>query len=513
MKHCGLSFLYCLTVLWTLATGASIPRFVENDGITRRDLTSQQVQLELGCSVSKTTVIYGPDSDRFENATSRWTDSSKPDIEIVIEPGTEADVAKIVKYCNKNSIDFLATSGRHGLSSTLRTFNGIQINMRSLNHIKIEKNKKKAWFGGGLIVGEVIHYLWDEGFVTTTGGCECVGMLGAGLGGGHGRYEGLYGMISDNIYELNVVLGNGETVRVNSKSHKDLLWGMKGAGHNLGIVTSYQMKIFPRGEELWHYHNYIWRGDQLEPVFEAFNEFHGDGTTPLKMAYNVGTFLMNSTISEDEPVMFWTFAYRGPREEAEKLLEPFNNIEPAWQEEGDVPYSGIAAAQATGMDDPLCDHGSVHATSTAGLRVYNLTAERLIYDGFKKRAIEDPALAAGVGILHEGYSTAGVENIDSKTSSYPFRDDRHLMLFNAQVPDGDTEREKAAWAWAAEVRDQWNEGQPERTVNAYVNYAAGTESLEERYGHESWRLKKLKKLKARYDPDNRFRFYNPIIVD
>ena len=382
--------------------------------------------------------------------------------------------------------------------------------MWQLNNISIQPGSKSAWFGGGTLVGPVVQYLWDKGFVATTGGCECVGMVGAGLGGGHGRQEGLHGLISDNILQFNLVLADGSTIRVNATSHSDLLWGMKGAGHNFGIVTSYEMNIFPRGPDTWHYHNYVWRGDKLESVFNALNQLHGDDTTPVDMAYNVGSFLMNATISSKEPVIFWTFAYRGTAEKAEAILAPFNAIEAAYQQMDDVPYTHIAHAQGYSLSDPICQHGTVHSTSTAFLQVYNLTAERLIYESFQLRATQNADLAAGTSIMHEGYATEAVEAIDPAGSAYPFRADRHLMLFSALVPHPDSE--KAAQAWAAEVRDQWNAGQPTRPVDAYINYATGLETVEQHYGHESWRIKRLRGLKARYDPNNSFRYYNPIIV-
>lgn len=49
-------------------------------------------------------------------------------------------------------------------------------------------------------------------------------MMGPGLGGGHGRYQGLYGLISDNLVNLNVVLADGSEVRVNATTHSDLWW-------------------------------------------------------------------------------------------------------------------------------------------------------------------------------------------------------------------------------------------------------------------------------------------------
>lgn len=520
-------------LFYALSIAASIPAYFERHPITRRNLIIHQIQQELGSQLSNTSSIFGPEDGRFALATSRQSETIKPRVQLVVETANEADVATVVrsintltrrldlptdikhqiKYCNANSIDFLARSGGHGWTETLNIFNGIQISMQRLDDITIHPSGKSAWLGGGLLVGNVVQYLWDRGFITTTGTCDCVGMLGSGLGGGHGRQQGFYGMVSDNFRQFNVVLADGSTIRVNATHHDDLFWGMRGAGQNFGLVTSYEMNIYPRGPETWHYHNYIWQGNKLTSVFEALNRFHNNGSTPVNMAVNFGNIQMNSTISTEDPVLWWTFAYRGNALEAETLLEPFNAIEAVWDEQGDVPYPQISNAQRTAVSDPLCSHGRAHIRSTAGLQVYNLTAERLIYEGFRRQAAEDPELAASAAILHEGYSTAGVKSIDPVGSAYPFRADNLLMLFDAAVAPEDGARQDAARAWASEVRGLWDEGQPGRTPNIYVNYASGQETSDEMYGHESWRIEKLRCLKAKFDPFNRFRFYNPIIKD
>ena len=64
--------------------------------------------------------------------------------------------------------------------------------------------------------------------------------------------------------------------------------------------------------------------------------------------------------------------------------------------------------------------------------------------------------------------------------------------------------------WAQKTRDLWNAGQPKRLPTTYVNYAFGDESLESMYGYEPWRLERLRALKAQYDPNNRFAYYNSI---
>lgn len=83
-------------------------------------------------------------------------------------------------------------------------------------------------------------------------------------------------------------------------------------------------------------------------------------------------------------------------------------------------------------------------------------------------------------------------------------------FFDTVIPD-DGKLANVTKSWAAEVRGLWNAGQPHRLPSTYVNYAAGDESIESMYGYEPWRLDRLNKLKAKYDPQNKFRYYNPII--
>lgn len=124
--------------------------------------------------------------------------------------------------------------------------------------------------------------------------------MGPGLGGGHGRYEGIYGLIADNLVDMNVVLADGSAIKVNEKTNSDLFWAMRGAGHNFGIVTSFQMNIFPKEVETWHWHNYFWTQDKLEEVFDAMNKFNNNGSTPVLMAVNYGGFWWNHNVTNTE---------------------------------------------------------------------------------------------------------------------------------------------------------------------------------------------------------------------
>ena len=150
--------------------------------------------------------------------------------------------------------------------------------------------------------------------VQATGSNGCVGLLGPALGGGLGRYQGQYGLISDNFVSLNVVLANGTETIVSAKSNSDLFWAMKGAGHNFGIVTSAYIKIYPRKASTWHYHNYVWSQDKLEKVFGALNKFQGKGQIPALMGVNFGQFSIEPSISKTEVSLETDLTMRESRE-------------------------------------------------------------------------------------------------------------------------------------------------------------------------------------------------------
>lgn len=68
-------------------------------------------------------------------------------------------------------------------------------------------------------------------------------MLGAGLGAGVGRYQGMFGLVIDALVSARIVTAKGKVVEVSAKKNPDLFWAIRGAGANFGIVTSATFKV------------------------------------------------------------------------------------------------------------------------------------------------------------------------------------------------------------------------------------------------------------------------------
>ena len=112
-------------------------------------------------------------------------------------------------------------------------------------------------------------------------------MVGAGLGGGMGVNQGLYGLVSDNFLEMTIVTANGSIVTANDRQNADLFWAMRGVGYNFGIVTRFKYKIYDT-IPTWYAASYQYTHDKLDVVFTALNKLNENGTQPKEFtAYTV----------------------------------------------------------------------------------------------------------------------------------------------------------------------------------------------------------------------------------
>ena len=68
-------------------------------------------------------------------------------------------------------------------------------------------------------------------------------MVGATLGAGVGRYQGLHGLIIDALLSVRIVTAAGDLITASSTENSDLFWAIRGAGANYGIITHATYKI------------------------------------------------------------------------------------------------------------------------------------------------------------------------------------------------------------------------------------------------------------------------------
>ncbi|RAH68294.1 FAD-binding oxidoreductase [Aspergillus aculeatinus CBS 121060] len=476
--------------------------------MTRAGLTAFQVETELGPLLCDASSVFGPDDPRWLGATLRYDEFLPPQFTVIAQVGCESDVSTVIQYANRNSIPFYTVNRGHGWPMSQGTFRGLGIDLRLLQDVTVHRTRQTATVQGGTETQNLIDALWKEGLVTTTSICACIGYVGPAIGGGHGRYQGQYGMMSDNFVNLNVVLANGSSIVVSNDYHPDLFWSMKGAGHNFGVVTSLEIKVYPPLTQTWYFRNYFYTEDKLETLFQELNNLIGTGTQPLELDFHFGHYEWNPLFNLSDAVIWWSFNFLGSDREAEKYLAPFDNLGPINVVGGAVPYPAMPDATRNGRVSLPCTKGLSKMMSTTGLRRFNVTACRRAYELFNAYLKAYPALKPSI-LLFEANNPAAARAIDPRSSAFPHRDDNSRVL--AMIAYLPTLRlEEPASQLASGILDAMLDGQPARVPATYVNYAFGHESLESVYGYEAWRLQELRAVKTEYDPGNKFSYYVPI---
>ncbi|PKS11695.1 hypothetical protein jhhlp_001683 [Lomentospora prolificans] len=125
----------------------------------------------------------------------------------------------------------------------------------NLKDIKFYQNYKTPSYkgpafklGAGVQVGELYAAANKYGVTAVGGECKGVGVTGGYIaGGGHSPMSGIYGLGSDQVLSIDIVLPSGRFITADEKNNKDIFWAVRGGGGGtFGVVTSMTVKAHPK---------------------------------------------------------------------------------------------------------------------------------------------------------------------------------------------------------------------------------------------------------------------------
>ncbi|CAB9505767.1 Cannabidiolic acid synthase-like [Seminavis robusta] len=183
----------------------------------------------------------------------------------IVQVASESDVAVavpiLVRLQKDFGIPFRIRSGGHHYNGYSSVEMGIVLDIgTNLNKITLCHNNNGseeeplAWIEPGVNGGDIWKQLIQKHkLAAIMGGCPAVNQGGFLLGGGFSYWSRLYGLGCDRMVAARVVLANGTIVTANAtNSHCDLFWALRGAGSAGpigGVVTSFQIRLFPTQDE------------------------------------------------------------------------------------------------------------------------------------------------------------------------------------------------------------------------------------------------------------------------
>ena len=168
---------------------------------------------------------------------------------LVLRPETPDQVAEALAYARAQDVPLAIRSGGHGISGRSTNDGGIVLDVGKLDSVEIvDAHTGKIRVGPGARWGEVARVLQPHGLGMSSGDHGDVGVGGLATAGGIGLLGRKHGLTIDHVTAAEVVLADGRKVRADADTDPDLLWAIRGAGGNFGIVTSFELDAYPVGD-------------------------------------------------------------------------------------------------------------------------------------------------------------------------------------------------------------------------------------------------------------------------
>lgn len=161
----------------------------------------------------------------------------------IVRCATAAEVARTISFARRSGCEIAVRSGGHcfaGRSSTT----GILIDLGPMCSVSMSDGIVEV--GAGARLGDVYDALEPHGLTVAAGCGPTVGIAGLTLGGGLGILGRRYGLTSDQLVGAQVVLADGHVVDCDERRDEDLFWALRGAGGGqFGVVTKLVLRTVP----------------------------------------------------------------------------------------------------------------------------------------------------------------------------------------------------------------------------------------------------------------------------
>ncbi len=169
---------------------------------------------------------------------------------LVVQPSGVADIQDAVRFARERDLLLAVKCGGHSHSGQSTCDRGMQLDLSTFRGVRVDPIARRAWAAGGSLLGAIDHETMAHGLAAPLGTVSHTGVGGLTLGGGFGRLARRFGMAIDNLESMDVVTADGKLHRASAKDNRELFWGLRGGGGNLGVVTMFEFRLHPLQREV-----------------------------------------------------------------------------------------------------------------------------------------------------------------------------------------------------------------------------------------------------------------------
>ena len=432
--------------------------------------------------------VLTPGASGYDAARQAWNLTVDQRPAMILVAASAADIAAAVRFAQEAELGVAVQATGHGVSRPAD--DSLLIVTSEMIGVTVDAANQTARIEAGARWGVVLEATQAHGLAPLLGSSPDVGAVGYTLGGGIGWLSRKYGLAADSVLSFDVVTAEGRQVRASQDENPDLFWGLRGGGGSLGIVTGMEIRLYP----VTHVYggNLVYPASLAKAVFTRYREWIASAPDELTSSIALMNFPPIPEVPEflrGQSVVMVRGCYVGPAAQGAALVDEWR----AWQAPlmdsfAEMPFSQVA----TISNDP--EDPSAGLSTSVWLRELSDEAiDTLIEYGVTKR---------GLTLSEVRHVGGAVSHGDERLNAYGNREATLVLQMVAMTPTLE----------ALQAQEQYTDEfkaalAPYLTGRVYINFLEAKERqsrIRDAYSPESFR--RLTALKAKYDPENRFRY-------
>jgi FAD/FMN-containing dehydrogenase len=400
---------------------------------------------------------------------------------LIVQPTGVADIQNAVTFARERNMLLAVKCGGHSSSGKSTCDGGMQLDLSTYRHARVDPAARSAYVAGGSLLGELDRESMAQGLVSPSGTVSHTGVGGLTLGGGFGRLARKYGLALDNIKSMDVVTADGQFRHASPGENPDLYWAMRGGGGNFGVVTSFEFALHPMQQQVIG-GEIVFPMERARDIRTAFSELVMSAPDDLYL----DGYMVKTMDGQGDGVGMHV-CYSGPAAKADEVLAPIRKLgKPVFESIAPINYVDIQRSwdDADPRNEGLYQKGGFINEFPGEL------VDKLL-DGFEA----DPGRKTQLYFQHSG---GAIGRVAADATAFAHRKSAtNMLVFIAWPADND------GAPHIDYIRKYW------KTVEAYTDgwytNELGDESQQMQHGNYQGNFDRLLKVKKQYDPSNLFR--------
>lgn len=437
--------------------------------------------------------VIAPGDEDYDSARIVWNGTADKFPAVVAKCNSVSDIKTAIRFARDNDLLTALRSGGHSMSGQSTVDDGIIIDLSLMKGATVDPERRVAKVNGGAHLGELDRAAQEHGLACPVGVVSHTGVAGLALGGGMGRLQRKFGMTVDNILAVDVVTAEGELLHASADENPDLYWGMRGAGPNFGVVTSFDFKLHEYDGRLFR-QTHVFPAGRASEVVGAIDEYLDTATNELFLSYSFGMAPSGDPYPAElsgHPVVTMAVMHFGKEPSAKKEFAQLAEMGGLVIQDYESRYLEIQ----TESDEAL--HWGIRCYAKSGFfeELPRNFAEMCL------KALEERPAADGSAVNLGVWAWGGaIADESDDAMAFTGRSGKYWFAPTAFWTNASDDEALRAWG-----RSSMEYFAPFLSTGNYINDIVDTSDSVVRRAYGDSKYERLVELKRRFDPDNFFK--------